>query len=61
MIAEASAKSAVSDTFTDISQVITGRKELRRSRRAGLNLAPLIEKLKSRQKGQSKQKFKKAS
>ena len=61
MIAEASAKSTVSDTFTDISQIITGRKELRRSRRAGLNLAPLLEKLKSRPKGQSKQKFKKAS
>ena len=61
MIAEASAKSSVSDVFTDIAQIITGRKELRRSRRGGLNLAPLIEKLKARPKGQSKQKFKKAS
>ena len=61
MIAEASAKSSISDVFTDISQIITGRKELRRNRRVGLNLAPLIEKLKARPKGQSKQKLKKAS
>ena len=61
MIAEASAKSTVSDTFTDIAQIITGRKELRGSRKSGLSLAPLIEKLKAGSKGQSKQKFKKAS
>lgn len=46
MIAEASAKTTVSDTFADIAQIITGRKELKRQRKGSLNLAPLLEKLK---------------
>ena len=46
MIAEASAKTTVSDTFADIAQIITGRKEIKRQRKGPLNLAPLLEKLK---------------
>ena len=46
MIAEASAKTTVSDTFADIAQIITGRKEIKRQRKGSLNLAPLLEKLK---------------
>jgi pilus assembly protein CpaE len=44
MIAEASAKTNVSDTFADIAQIITGRKEIKRARKGAL--APLLEKLK---------------
>ncbi len=46
MIAEASAKTTVSDTFADIAQIITGRKEIKRQRKGTLNFAPLLEKLK---------------
>jgi len=46
MIAEASAKTNVSDTFADVAQIITGRKEIKRARKGTLNLAPLLEKLK---------------
>jgi len=48
MIAEASAKTNVSDTFADVAQIITGRKELKRARKGSLNIAPFLEKLKSK-------------
>jgi pilus assembly protein CpaE len=48
MIAEASAKTNVSDTFADVAQIVTGRKELKRARKGSLNLAPFLEKLKSK-------------
>ena len=59
MIAEASAKTNVSDIFADVAQVITGRKELKRKPRRGFDLAPLLDRLKSRPK--AKPKAKKAS
>jgi pilus assembly protein CpaE len=54
MIAEASAKTHISDIFADLAQIITGRKELKRSRRSMLNLAPFLEKLKSKPKQKAK-------
>jgi pilus assembly protein CpaE len=48
MIAEASAKTNVSDTFADVAQIVTGRKELKRARKSALNIAPLLDKLKSK-------------
>jgi pilus assembly protein CpaE len=59
MVAEASAKTTISDVFTDLAQVITGRKELKKSRKRGLNFAPLFERLKSKPK--PKPKARKAS
>lgn len=50
MIAEASAKTHISDIFADLAQIITGRKELKRSRGSRLNLAPLLEKFKAKPK-----------
>jgi pilus assembly protein CpaE len=48
MIAEASAKTNVSDTFADVAQIITGRKELKRARKGSVSLAPLLDKLKTK-------------
>ncbi|MGH6926582.1 MAG: AAA family ATPase [Propylenella sp.] len=56
MIAEASAKTAVADAFTDIAQVVTGRKELKKARRRGLDFGPLLSRLKSKPKPKSKSK-----
>ncbi len=50
MIAEASAKTTISDIFSDIAQVMTGRKDVKRSRKGGMSLAPLLEKLRSKNK-----------
>jgi pilus assembly protein CpaE len=54
MIAEASAKTHISDLFADVAQIITGRKELKRSRRSAFNLAPLLERLKAKPKQKPK-------
>jgi pilus assembly protein CpaE len=59
MIAEASAKTAVSDAFTDIAQVVTGRKELKKARGRGLDFGPLFQRFKAKPK--PKPKVKKAS
>ena len=59
MIAEASAKTAVSDAFTDIAQVVTGRKELKKARGRGLDFGPLFQRFKAKPK--PKPKAKKAS
>jgi pilus assembly protein CpaE len=59
MIAEASAKTTISDTFSDIAQVVTGRKELKRARKRGLDLAPLLQRFAAGPK--SKPKARKAS
>ncbi|HUG62799.1 MAG TPA: CpaE family protein [Methylomirabilota bacterium] len=56
MIAEASAKTAVSDAFTDIAQVVTGRKELKKARGRGLDFGPLFQRFKSKPKPRSKAK-----
>jgi pilus assembly protein CpaE len=56
MVAEASAKTTVSDVFADLAQVITGRKELKKKSRRGLTLAPLFERLKSKPKAKPKAK-----
>jgi pilus assembly protein CpaE len=56
MIAEASAKTGVAEAFSDIAQVITGRKELKRGRKRGLDLSPLLQRLKSRPKAASARK-----
>lgn len=48
MLAEASAKTAITDTIAEIAQIITGRKELKKSRKG--MLAPLLERLKSKPK-----------
>ena len=50
MIAEASAKTAISDVFTDVAQVVTGRKELKKARKRGLDFGPLMERFKSKPK-----------
>src|SRR5688500_369352 len=59
MIAEASAKTTVSDIFAEIAQVVTGRKELRKKAKRGFDLGRLLQRLKSRPK--AKPKAKKAS
>ncbi len=56
MIAEASAKTAVSDAFADIAQVVGGRKELKKARRRGLDFGPLLQRLRSRPKAKAKSK-----
>ncbi len=56
MIAEASAKTVISDAFTDIAQVVSGRKELKKARRRGLDLAPLLQRFKSKPKAKAKAK-----
>lgn len=42
MIAEASAKTVVADAFADIAQVVSGRKELKKARKGGLDLGSLF-------------------
>jgi pilus assembly protein CpaE len=59
MVAEASAKTAVSDAFAEIAQVVAGRKELKKARKRGFELGSIFEKLKS--KPAAKSKAKKAS
>jgi pilus assembly protein CpaE len=56
MIAEASAKTATSEIFGDIAQIVTGRKELKKARRRGLDFGPLMQRLKSKPKPKSKSK-----
>ncbi len=56
MIAEASAKTVISDAFTDIAQVVSGRKELKKARRRGLDLSPLLQRFKSKPKAKAKAK-----
>ncbi len=60
MIAEASAKTTVSDLFADVAQVVGGRKELKKARRRGLDLGPFLQRLTARPKP-NKSKAKKAS
>ncbi len=50
MIAEASAKPVLSEVFTDVAQLVTGRKELKRKAKRGLDFGPLLQRLKGRQK-----------
>lgn len=50
MVAEASAKGTIGDVFTDIAQVVTGRKELKRKARRGFDLGPLFSRLKPQAK-----------
>ena len=45
MIAEASAKTTVADAFTDVAQVVSGRKELKKARKGGLALGGLFGRL----------------
>lgn len=56
MIAEASAKTNISDTFADIAQIVTGRKELRVKGKNKISMAPFLDKLKSKAKSKSKSK-----
>jgi pilus assembly protein CpaE len=56
MIAEASAKTAISDVFIDIAQVVGGRKELKKARKRGLDFGPLFKKLSPRPKAKAKSK-----
>jgi pilus assembly protein CpaE len=48
MIAEASSKTSIADVFTEVAQVVSGRKELKKARKRGLDLGPLFDRLKSR-------------
>jgi pilus assembly protein CpaE len=50
MIAEASAKTAISDVFTDVAQVVSGRKELKKARKRGLDFGPLMQAFKPKAK-----------
>lgn len=50
MIAEAAAKTTISDIFTDIAQLVSGRKELKKARRRGLDFGPLLERLRGKAK-----------
>jgi pilus assembly protein CpaE len=56
MIAEASAKTTVGDVFAEVAQIITGRKELKRKAKKGLDFGPLLQRLKSRPKAKPKGK-----
>jgi pilus assembly protein CpaE len=60
MIAEASAKTTMGDVFADVAQVVTGRKELKRARKRGFDLGPLLQKLKSRPKAKPRAAAKKS-
>ena len=60
MIAEASAKTTMADVFADVAQVVTGRKELKRARKRGFDLGPLLQKLKSRPKAKPRAAAKKS-
>jgi pilus assembly protein CpaE len=59
MVAEASAKTTMSDIFADVAQVVSGRKELKKAKKRGLELGGLLDRLRSRPKG-GKSKAKKA-
>jgi pilus assembly protein CpaE len=61
MIAEASAKTTISEVFTDVAQVIAGRKELKKTRKRMFDLGPLLQRFKSKPKPKPKSKSKKAS
>jgi pilus assembly protein CpaE len=50
MIAEASAKTPISDVFTDVAQVVSGRKELKKARKRGLDFGPLMQAFKPKAK-----------
>jgi pilus assembly protein CpaE len=54
MVAEASAKATIGDVFTDIAQVVSGRKELKRKAKRGFDLGPLLQRLKARPKAKPK-------
>jgi pilus assembly protein CpaE len=54
MIAEASAKTTVSDIFADIAQIVGGRKELKKAKKRGLDFGPLLQKLKTKPKAKAK-------
>ena len=56
MIAEASAKTTVSEVFADIAQIVGGRKELKKARKRGFDLGPLLQKLTARPKAKPKAK-----
>jgi pilus assembly protein CpaE len=56
MVAEASAKTTVSDLFADVAQVVSGRKELKKARKRGLELGGFFERMKSRPKAKAKGK-----
>jgi pilus assembly protein CpaE len=59
MIAEASAKTAISDVFAEIAQVVAGRKELKKAKKKGLELGSLFSRMKPKPKA-AKPKAKKA-
>jgi pilus assembly protein CpaE len=56
MIAEASAKTTVSDLFADVAQVVSGRKELKKARKRGFELGQLFGSLKPKPKAKAKAK-----
>jgi len=58
MIAEASAKTNISDLFAEVAQVVAGRKELGRKSGSAFSLAPLLDRLRSKSnaKGRAKPK-----
>jgi pilus assembly protein CpaE len=56
MVAEASAKTGVSDAFAEIAQVVGGRKELKKARKRGFEFGSIFERLKSKPKAKSKAK-----
>lgn len=53
MIAEASSKTGVSDTFGELAQIISGRKELR-GRKSSLGLGSLLQRLRASPKNKAK-------
>ena len=56
MIAEASAKTMMSDLFVDVAQVVAGRKEVKRKPKRRLDLGLLLGRLRSRPKAKPKGK-----
>ena len=56
MIAEASAKTPISQTFAEMALVITGRKETERKRRGAFDLGPLLQRLRSKPKAKAAKK-----
>jgi pilus assembly protein CpaE len=53
MIAEASAKPLMSETFTEVAQLVTGRKELKGKAKRGLALGSLLQRLRGDAKAKS--------
>jgi pilus assembly protein CpaE len=54
MIAEASAKTQMGDVFNEVAQLVSGRKEVRKAKKRGLDFGPLLSRLKASPKAKAR-------